>query len=244
MSTSQARSQDTMGKVGGLAPEYLVAPELLDAVSPSAERGGVLLGSDPRNEPASVSLLRAVPTRIVTLGGLYLARQLALRAMAAGAWVIIATGRPQAWQALAQATSAGPNERPLPVVSIRRLSPIELPPGSEENPLLVVHDGGATPVELFPPRSPWQTTLYVLPYLHPQAGSLAFNADLVLIQRLQAAQAQLAARIWRLTPQMSNELIGLKDDQLVALGRDLWLPVRLVSNEGEQKILGPVRRGD
>lgn len=244
MSTQTTRSRDTMGKVGGLAPEFLASPELLDAVSPSAERGGVLIGSDPRNEPASVSLLRPLPTRVVALGGLYLARQMALRALAAGAWVIVATGRPQAWQALAQATMTGPNERPLPVVSIRRLSPIELPDGTEDNPLLVVHDGGATPVELLPPRTPWQTTMYVLPYLHPQAGSLAMNADLVLIQRLQAAQVQLAARIWRFSPPMVNELAQLRDDQVLAFGRDLWMPIRLITNEGEKKILGPVRRGD
>ncbi|HEY0500119.1 MAG TPA: hypothetical protein VGD48_30525 [Kutzneria sp.] len=244
MSTSQTRSRDTMGKVGGLAPEYLVSPELLDAVSPSAERGGTLIGSDSRNEPASVSLLRPMPTRVVALGGLYLARQLALRALAAGAWVIIATGRPQAWQALAQATTTGPGERPLPVVAIRRLSPIELPDSSEDNPLLVVHDGGATPVELLPPRTPWQTTMYVLPYLHPQAGALAMNADLVLIQRLQAAQAQLAGRMWRLNPAQVTELSQLRDDHVLALGQNLWMPIRLVTNEGEKQILGPVRRGD
>jgi hypothetical protein len=130
------------------------------------------------------------------------------------------------------------------VVSIRRLSPIELPDGTEENPLLVVHDGGATPVELLPPRTPWQTTMYVLPYLHPQAGALAMNADLVLIQRLQAAQAQLAGRMWRLNPAQVTELSQLRDDHVLALGRDLWVPIRLITNEGEKQILGPVRRGD
>ncbi|MBV9843528.1 MAG: hypothetical protein JOZ47_00440 [Kutzneria sp.] len=228
----------------GLAPEYIVPAAMLDAVSPSAERGGVLLGSDPNEEPASVSLLRSVPTRVVTLGGLYLARQIALRAMAAGAWVIVATGRPQAWQMLSAAAGTTPDGRPLPLIQIRRLAPIELPAGAEDSPLLVVHDGGATPVELFPPRTPWQTTMYVLPYLHPQAGQLAFNADLVLIQRLQLAQAQLAARIWRLRPQMVTELTKLADDQIITLGRDLWLPVRLVSHAREEQILGPVRRGD
>ncbi|MFC0439330.1 hypothetical protein [Kutzneria buriramensis] len=244
MSTSQTRSRDTMGKVGGLAPEYLATPELLDAISPSAERGGALFGTDTRNEPASVSLLRPVPTRVVTLGGLYLARQLALRALAAGAWVIIATGRQQAWAPLLAATQTGPNERQLPVVSVRRLSPIELPDGTEENPVLVVHDGGATPVELLPPRTPWQTTMYVLPYLHPQAGSIAANADLVLMQRLQAAQAQLAARMWRLAPARVTEVTQLRDDHVLALGQDLWVSIRLVTNEGEKQILGPVRRGD
>ena len=44
---------------------------------------------------------------------------------------------------------------------------------TEDMPLLVIHDGGHVPQELFPPRAPWQTTMYVLPYLHPQASSTA-----------------------------------------------------------------------
>jgi hypothetical protein len=110
--------------------------------------------------------------------------------------------------------------------------------------LLVVTDGGPTPQDLFPPRSPWQTTIYVLPYLHPQAGAMANTADLVLMQRLPVGQAELAARIWRLPPQMMRQLTTLKDDQVVALGRNLWRPLRLVTTATEQQLLGPVRRGD
>src|ERR1700716_3022785 len=113
--------------------------------------------------------------------------------MATGAWVIIVTGRPDASQLLAQAAGEGPDGRPAPLVQVRRLAPVELPRASEDAPLLVVHDGGVVPQELFPPRSPWQTTLYVLPYLHPRAESTAINADLVLLQRLPVAQAELAA---------------------------------------------------
>jgi hypothetical protein len=107
-----------------------------------------------------------------------------------------------------------------------------------------VHDGGAVPQELFPPRSPWQTTLYVLPYLHPQAGGTAINADLVLLQRLPAEQAQLAAEIWQLAAPMTHQLSELTDDGVVALGPNLWLPLRLVTTPAEREILGPVRRGD
>jgi hypothetical protein len=84
----------------------------------------------------------------------------------------------------------------------------------------------------------------VLPYLHPQAEATANNADLVLLQRLPAAQAQLAAQMWRLPPPMMNELARLTDDGVVALGPNLWLPLRLVTTPAEQEILGPVRRGD
>ncbi|RBM18447.1 hypothetical protein DI005_18880 [Prauserella sp. PE36] len=228
----------------GVAPEFIVDPELLDAISPSGDRGGIVLGSGLQGEPLTISALRSTPTRIVLVGGLYLARQVALRAMAVGAWVVVATGRPTAWHLLSQAAGTQPNGQPSPLVQIRRLSPVELPRPSEDAPLLVVHDGGPTPQDLFPPRSPWQTTVYVLPYLHPQAGAMANAADLVLMQRLPAGQAELAARIWRLPPQMMRQLTTLKDDQVVALGRNLWRPLRLVTTAKEKQILGPVRRGD
>ncbi|HEU0090224.1 MAG TPA: hypothetical protein VFQ77_21650 [Pseudonocardiaceae bacterium] len=227
-----------------VAPEFLVPPSLLDAVSPSGDRGGMVLGCGPQDEPLSVSVLRPEPTRLVLVGGLYLARQVALRAMATGAWVVIGTGRPGAWQVLTRAAGTGPDGSPAPLVQVRRLAPVELPRASEDAPLLVVHDGGAVPQELFPPRSAWQTTLYVLPYLHPQAGSTANNADLVLLQRLPVGQAQLAARIWRLPPPLTSQLTALPDDGVVALGPNLWLPLRLVTTPKEREILGAVRRGD
>jgi hypothetical protein len=228
----------------GVAPEFTVDPALLDSISPSGDRGGIVLGSGLQGEPLTISALRSAPTRIVLVGGLYLARQVALRAMAVGAWIVIATGRPTAWQVLSKAAGNQANGRPSPLVQVRRLSPVELPRPSEDAPLLVVHDGGPTPQDLFPPRSPWQTTVYVLPYLHPQAGATANAADLVLMQRLPVGQAELAARIWRLPPQMMRQLTTLKDDQVVALGRNLWRPLRLVTTAKEQQLLGPVRRGD
>ncbi len=237
----------TLGNTAGVravAPEFLVTPDLLDALSPLADRGGMVLGSGPHDEPLSVSVLRPQPTRLVLAGGLYLARQVALRAMATGAWVVVATGRPAAWQVLIRAAGEGTDGRPAPLVQVRKLAPVELPRASEDAPLLVVHDGGAVPQELFAPRSPWQTTLYVLPYLHPQVEGTANNADLVLLQRLPMDQAQLAAAMWRLSPPMTNQLAALPDDGVVALGPDLWLPLRLVTTPAEREILGPVRRGD
>jgi hypothetical protein len=97
---ARSRVLDTQSQ-SGIAPEFLVSPAMLDAVSPSGDRGGMVIGSGMNNEPLSVSVLRPSPTRIVCVGGLYLARQLALRAMATGAWVVVATARPAAWQVLA-----------------------------------------------------------------------------------------------------------------------------------------------
>jgi len=239
-----SRTLGTGSAAGALAPEFLVTPALLDAISPAGDHGGMVLGCSADNEPLSVSVLRPQPTRLVLVGGLYLAHQVALRAMATGAWVVIATGRPAAWQLLVQAAGEGPDGRPAPLVQVCPLAQVELPRASEDAPLLVMHDGGAVPQELFAPRSPWQTTVYVLPYLHPQAGPTANAADLVLLQRLPLGQAQLAARMWRLPPPMVQQLTTLKDDQVVALGPNLWRPLRLVTTAKEQQILGPVRRGD
>jgi hypothetical protein len=204
----------------------------------------MVLGCGPRDEPLSVSVLRPQPTRLVLVSGLYMVRQVALRAMATGAWVVIVTGRPDAWQLLARAAGEGPDGRPAPLVQIRGLAPVELPRTSEDAPLLIVHDGGAVPQELFPPRSPWQTTLYVLPYLHPEAEGTASNADLVLLQRLPADQVPLAMQIWQLPLPLAAQLPELPDDGVVALGLNLWLPLRLVTTPAERQILGPVRRGD
>lgn len=228
----------------GVAPEFSVDPTMLDAVSPSGDRGGIVLGSGLQGEPLTVSALRPSPTRIVLVGGLYLARQVALRATAVGAWTVVATGRPGSWQAVAKAAGTQPDGKPSSLVQIRRLAPVELPRPSEDSPLLVMLDGGPTPQDLFPPRAAWQTTVYVLPYLHPQAETIANAADLVLMQRLPAGQAELASRLWRLPQQMTRQLTALKDDQLIALGQNLWRPFRLVTTQKEQQLLGPVRRGD
>ncbi len=244
---SRTRTLDTPGNVNGTAPEFLVRPEMLDAVSPPGDRGGMVIGKGARGESVTASILRPDPTRVVTVGGLYLARQIALRAIATGAWVTIATGRPAAWKTVEHAAGKLADGSQVPLVQLRKLQPYDLPRPTEDAPLLMIHDGGAVPQELFPPRAPWQTTMYVLPYLHPQAGSgTATNtADLVLLQRLPLQQAQLAARFWYFDPSTRvQQLTQLPDDGVIALGNNMWAPITLVTNPKEQDILGPIRRGD
>jgi hypothetical protein len=228
-----------------VAPEFVVTPQLLDAVSPAGDRGGIVIGADQQNSPLNVSLVRSRPTRIAVVGPLYLAKMLALRALGTGAWIVVATARPGAWTVLQQATGAPPNSPLSQHVQIRRLAPTELPRPSEDRPILVIHDGGPTPQELFPPRSPWHTTMYVLPYLHPQIEPIARQSDLVFTQRIPPGQAQLAQRFWNLPPQTFGALTGIKDDQVITLGlNNLWRIVRLVTGPKETQILGPIRRAD
>jgi hypothetical protein len=76
--SSSSRLMDTQTGTG-LSQEFLVPPAMLDAVSPSGDRGGMMLGSGLQGEPLTISALRPAPTRIVLVGGLYMARQVALR---------------------------------------------------------------------------------------------------------------------------------------------------------------------
>lgn len=243
-----SRTQDRVGGIAGVGPAFVAAPAALDRFSLTGDRGGVVLGSDQRGGAIQVHLLRPIPSRVALLGGLYLAMQLVLRAAATGAVVVVATGRPASWAPLARAfapTPAAPSgDGPGAPVEIRGLQPHPLPHATQDGPVLVVQDSGAVPQELYSVRSPWQSTAYVLPYLHPQVGLNATAADLVLVQRLPVGQAQLAGRLWRLQPGMVHELATLTDDGVVALGNNLWLPLRLVTTPKEAALLGPVRRGD
>lgn len=236
---------------GGVNPraDFLAEPAVLDGLSLTGDRGGVVIGSDQAGGAVQLHLFRRAPARLALLGGLYLASQVVLRAAATGARVVLATGRPAAWEHVAHALDLGApghgvSDAPVPLVELRGLEPAPLPRATQELPLLIVQDSGAVPQELYPARSPWQSTAYVLPYLHPQLGANAAMADVVLAQRLPLGQAQLAGRVWNLAPAMVHELASLTDDGVVALGTNVWLPLRLVTTPKESALIGPVRRGD
>jgi hypothetical protein len=234
-----------------LAPTFSVPPAMLDALGPPVRPAGVVLGADSDGEPVAVTLVRSAPTRVVVLGGLYLARQVTLRAVGTGTRAVVVTGRPPVWDAVRRAgavTSSVPGDDvdaddPAAPVRVLREPPADLAvPGGE--PLLVVHDRGATARGPAPSRRPRQTTLVVLPSLVPAVSDLADDADVVLIQRLPPHEAELAGRLWRLTPAMTETLRTLPDRGIVVLGRNLWRRVDLVTGPRETAILGPVRRGD
>lgn len=245
------------GRVVGpeLAPTFSVPPVLLDALGPPVRPTGVVLGADADGEPVSIALLRPTPTRVVLLGGLYLALQITLRAVAVGARVVVVSGRPPAWEPLRRATGRSEShpESPDTVVLVRQDPPFSAPagsaddasgPGSPDAPLLVVHDRGATARGPGMARGPWQTTLVVLPTLVPAVADLADDADLVVLARMPPHEAELAGRLWHLDPTMIEELRTLPDQGVVVLGRNLWRRVDLVTAARETAILGPVRRGD
>jgi len=237
----------------GLAPVFSVPPVRLDALGPPVRPAGVVLGAGADGAPVTVDLARPVPTRVVLLGGLYLARQVTLRAVATGAHAVVVTGRPPVWEAVRRAGGPGRHgegrsteDEPDAVVRVTREPPADLagPGAAGVPPLLVVYDRGATARGPAPARRARQTTLVVLPSLVPAVADLADDADLVVLQRLPPHEAELAGRLWRLTPAMTETLRTLPDHGVVLLGRNLWRRVDLVTGARETAILGPVRRGD
>jgi hypothetical protein len=211
----------------------------LDALSAPVGPAGVVLGSDPDGAPVTLALLRPVPTRVVVLGALHLARQIALRTVAEGARVTVTTGRAPAWEPLARA-AADPDRV--------RIDPDETPPdeaGSlpgDTEAQLAVHDRGATASGPAPPGGPWRATMLVLPALSPAVADAADDADVVLLGRMPPPEADLAARLWRLTEAMAESLRTLPDHGVVVLGRNLWRRLDLVTAPRETALLGPVRR--
>jgi hypothetical protein len=224
----------------GRAAARVPAAALGGLVAPVAP-AGVVLGADPAGAPVTLALLRPVPTRVVVLGALHLARQVALRTAGQGARVRVTTGRRAVWDPVARAVDdpgqvwIGTDDPPdEPDVPPRR-------PG-DTDALLTVHDRGATASGPQPPEGPWRATLHVLPALSPAVADAADDADVVLLGRMPPQEADLATRLWRLDEPMAEALRTLPDHGVVVLGRNLWRRLDLVTAERETALLGPVRR--
>lgn len=209
-----------------------------DAVAPVAP-AGIVLGADAAGDPVTLAVLRPVPTRVVVLGALHLARQIALRSVAQGARVAVTTGRPAAWEPVARA--AGDPTRVEIGPDLVPTDPAPRGPG-DTDALLTVHDRGATTTGPGAPAGARRTTMLVLPALSPAVADAADDADVVLLGRMPPEEADLATRLWRLSDPMAETLRTLPDHGVVALGRNVWRRLDLVTAPRETAILGPVRR--
>jgi hypothetical protein len=212
----------------------------LDALAAPVATAGIVLGADVAGAPVTLALLRPVPTRVVVLGALHLARQVALRTVAEGARLAVTTGRRAAWEPVAQA-AADPDRVRIGADEAVEQDDRARPPG-DTDALLTVHDRGATAAGPAPLTGPWRATMLVLPALSPAVADAADDADVVLLGRMPPPEADLAARLWRLTEPMAESLRTLPDHGVVVLGRNLWRRLDLVTAERETALLGPVRR--
>jgi ESX secretion system protein EccE len=92
------------------------------------------------------------------------------------------------------------------------------------------------------PPGPWETALSVLPGITPTAPALLAEADVVLMQRLNAEDAEVCATVLRLPEGMETRLRQLHDGMLMTVVGGAPKFISLATTPIEEEILGPPRR--
>lgn len=238
---SERAARPGFGLRGPRREHHFVAPETLTSLALSLPVGddGVVIGVDPQNQPAVLSLLRPAPLDVVLVGSMWMAQVLALRAVAVGARVAVESARPPAWAQMAQ--SAGGGQQCVTVHDVRQLAP-QGP--SVSSPVLVVRDCGARPPRGQLAPAPWQTTLTLLPFMGRKAPQLLRRADLIGLQRLSPQETEVARRILRLPAEVAATLPQLSDNTVLWCTRDHQQFVMTRPTEMETGLLGAARRMD
>ncbi|MEU9503111.1 hypothetical protein [Streptomyces sp. NPDC048196] len=237
---SGPRPRPGYGLRGPRRSPHVLTAESLAALTLPVGDDGVIIGIDPQNQPAVLSLLRPTPLEVVLVGSMWMAQVLALRTVATGARVAVETARPPAWGQMAQ--SAGGGQQCVSVHDVRQIAP-QGP--SVSSPVLVVRDMGARPPRNQLAPSPWQSVLTVLPFLGPRSPQMLSRADLVGLQRLSPEEAEVVTRIMRLPEQVGAVLPTLSDNAMLWCRRDGGHQfVMTQPTEAETNLLGGPRRMD
>ncbi|HEX5740703.1 MAG TPA: type VII secretion protein EccE, partial [Pilimelia sp.] len=152
-------------------------------------RAGLMVGVNRDGVPVLVRLFRPEPTRALLVGGVAAAQLLAVRALAAGARVVVRTTRPGAWEPFARAAGA-------PGAEVAVTLPATPEPGGDDplHPLLSVLDAGPVPYDL-PADAAWRTQLVVRDELVAVDSATLALSDLVVLQPLRAAEADLVGAV-------------------------------------------------
>lgn len=218
---------------------HVVTADELAAISMPIGDDGVIIGTDPESHPAVLGLSRPTSFDVVIVGGLWLAQVLALRAAATGARVGVETGRPQAWQQLAQA--AGGGQQCVTVYPVGRV-PAQGP--SVSSPVVLIRDCGIRPPRGRVSSVPWQAVVTLLPFVSEHAPRWLAQADLVGIQRISPQETEVV-----------RDTLGIPDENLQHLptlhdGVALWCTrkhrkfVMTEPTDAETGLLGVARRMD
>ena len=218
---------------------HILEADQLNALSLPVSDDGVVIGTDPHRQPAVLGLFRPRPVDGALVAGSYLAQLLALRAAATGARIVIETARPELWSGLAQ--NAGGGQQIVALVPVRRVGALG---ASAASPVLLIRDCGARPPRLAQPKTPWQTTLTLLPFLDPGYAGQLVGADLVALQRISPQEAQLAARVVRLGNEDVQALPGLPDELTLWCARHGRQYVYGMPTQLEAGLIGAPRRMD
>ncbi|NIJ14466.1 hypothetical protein FHU38_004867 [Saccharomonospora amisosensis] len=203
----------------------------LDQLQLTGASFGFRLGRNQSGLPAALSLFQPVPITACLIGGAWVAKLVAFRALRLGARVVVSSVEPDGWADLGRAAT-GRADRVV-VLAADMAADVT---ASASRPVLRLHDAPHPPANETP--APWRTQLTVLRQLIPPHGPMLAQADLVVAQRLTPNETSVAAAALRLPPAMARQLSGLRDDMVATLTGTAQEFVWLEPTEPERTRLG------
>ncbi|MBR7839602.1 hypothetical protein KDL01_40495 [Actinospica durhamensis] len=219
--------------------KHILEPDEFNAVALPVGDDGVVIGTDQASRPAVISLFKPRAMDAALIGGAYMAQLIALRATATGARVVVETARPQLWAPLAQ--NAGGGQQVIAVVPVRRVGNLG---ATAASPVLLLRDCGARPPRSAAPKTSWMTTLTLLPFLDPSFAGHLISSDYVALQQISPQEAELAARLFRLSPQDVAALPTLMPELALWAAKHGRQYVYTAPTHDESALLGAPRRMD
>ena len=202
---------------------------------------GLVLGRNRQGRTVTVRLFGPGPTRAVLLGGVRAAQALVLRALAVGARVTVQTARPHAWEPFLRAVSP-----PADTVVLLPPGPVSLPAARPLAPQLVVVDVGPVVATQPVPAAAWRASLVLRDEVTDGDVELLVHADLVVLQPLTAAEADLVGpalgmaegREW--LSRITGDMIGAVAHP--GTGRAMLRWALLSPTELERQLIGSTQR--
>ncbi|HET6213655.1 MAG TPA: hypothetical protein VFE14_12395 [Micromonosporaceae bacterium] len=192
---------------------HMVSPAALSRMGFAVPGGGLVVGADRRQRPVSVRFFRPEPTKITVVGGAWAGQLIAFRALAMGARAAVVTVEPSIWNSFGEWAT----KRTDRVVVWNQERPVAVA-GTAAQPTLLVYDLGVAGPATPPPLGPWQTQLTVLRELDHAGVPSVQEGHLVLLQRLDGAEAGVAGTALRLPEHSVGFLQLMADDMLAVVG--------------------------
>jgi ESX secretion system protein EccE len=209
----------------------------LGALVAPIRSAGLLLGEDRRRRPVLLRLLGPRTVRVTAVGGVWFGQLLVFRALAVGARVVVRTTSPQQWQDLGRVATGRPDR--LDVTAG------DQPPaavGGPAQPVFVLDDFGQIGATVT--ATPWLAHVTLLRQLTARGVNPLKDADVVLLQRLAGAEAEIAAAVLRLEQRNAMRVQALFDDMVAVVGGGIDRHASLTPTPIERELLGPPGRRD
>ncbi|HEY2793898.1 MAG TPA: hypothetical protein VGJ28_16150 [Micromonosporaceae bacterium] len=193
---------------------------------------GLVIGADRRHRPVPIRFFRTEATQIALVGGAWAAQILTLRSLALGATVVVRSDDPARWRAFAGRVA-------LPDRLLVNIDPVLAAP-TPSRPLLLVADGDVA--DDGGPSRPWQTRLRVLRRLDETGIAAIQDSQLVIAQRLGAAESAIAATALRLPGAATAPLQQIDDETVALLDGSGHAYARINATEIERSYAGGAER--